>query len=397
MARSTVYRTVEWRKGELVVEQSRGEMDQDRDIDLVLVTGAGASREFGERDKPLPLMADWSNTLFDKLCKANNSYLEITGLEKGLSGEKFEERLGTFLRQVLAFPSGAELIAQSMNLPNTPECLKAQGVLDRWFDDLKSHHKQITQIINESLYELFANVYLNVDGAVKAYGTLLTALEIKPQSNSLVVATTNYDPLAEAALQKLGYIPDWGMSAYPRGQEELFINVGNILDGMPRYTPVLHLHGRVGWHRRPGEDNRVYAQWNPQYSRNSPEIPVVMLPDPEKMYGSDDVINTLWGQFTQALSRAKLVFVLGHSLNDKRLVEALLQNVYPVERIMISALPDGGNATRFDPNGGPLVSNPGVDKFPETWIPMRFQEQPLFATERISELLKRYRLDNETN
>lgn len=114
------------------MELSGGEMDQGRDIDLVLVTGAGASREFGARDKPLPLMADWSNALVDKLSKANNSYLEITGLEKVLPGEKFEERLGTFLRQVQAFPSVGKLIAQSMSLPNIPECLKAEGVLAGW-------------------------------------------------------------------------------------------------------------------------------------------------------------------------------------------------------------------------------------------------------------------------
>jgi len=376
------------------VEQSSGEMDQGRDIDLVLVTGAGASREFGERDKPLPLMADWSNTLFDKLWKANNSYLEMTSLKKDLPGEEFEKHLGTFLRQVQAFPSVAELITQSTNLLNTPESLKAQGALDGWFNDLKFHHKQITEIINESLYEQFANAHLNIDGAAKAYGTLLTALGIKPQSNSLVVATTNYDPLAEAALQKLGYLPDWGMSAYPRGQEELFINVDNILDGMPRYTPVLHLHGRVGWYRRAGEDNHVYAQWSPQYGRHNSEIPVVMLPDPKKTYDGDDVINTLWGQFTEALSRAKLVFVLGHSLNDKRLVETLAKYVYPIDRVIVGLLAKGDNTDKFHESVGSLVFDLIAKQFPTAaLIPMRFQEQPQFPTEKISELLKRYRLD----
>ena len=367
-------------------------MDQGRDIDLVLVTGAGASREFGARDEPLPLMADWSRALFEKLWKANNLYPEMTGLEKDLSGEKFEEHLGTFLRQVQAFPSVADLITQTMNLPNTPGPLKSQGVLDGWFNNLKFELKQITENINESLYEQFANVHLNVDGAAKAYEILLAALEIKPKSNSLVVATTNYDPLAEAALQKLGYLPDWGMPAYPRGQEEVFINVDNILEGLPRYTPVLHLHGRVGWHRRTGEDNRVFAQWNPQYSRNSPEIPVVMLPDPEKTYDGDDVINTLWGQFTQALSRAKLVFVLGHSLNDKRLVNALRQYVEPPERIIISLLADGDNTERFDQAIGTFILDVIAKQFPNaTLIPMKFREEPIFSIVKIPELIKQFR------
>lgn len=367
-------------------------MDQGRDIDLVLVTGAGASREFGARDKPLPLMADWSNALFEKLWKANTSYLEMTGLKKDLPGEKFEERLGTFLRQVQAFPSVADLIAQSMSLPDTPNDLKAQGVLDRWIKNLTSHQGEILELINESLYEQFANRYLNVDGAAKAYEILLAALEVKPKFNSLVVATTNYDPLAEAALQKLGYLPDWGMSAYSRGQEEVFINVDNILEGMPRYTPVLHLHGRVGWHRRTGEDNRVYAQWSPQYSRHNSEIPVVMLPDPEKTYDGDDVINTIWGQFTEALSRAKLVFVLGHSLNDKRLVEALRHYVDSPERIIISLLADGDNTERFDQNLGTFVFDFIAKQFPDaTLIPMKFREEPTFSIVKIPDLIKQFR------
>ena len=41
-----------------------------------------------------------------------------------------------------------------------------------------------------------------------------------------------------------------------------------------------------------------------------------MLPDPDKEYDKDNIINTLWDQFAQALRRAKRVFVLGHSLNN---------------------------------------------------------------------------------
>jgi len=52
---------------------------QERDIDLVLVTGAGASREFGLQGKPLPLMADWSEAIIKKLTQANSAYLALRG------------------------------------------------------------------------------------------------------------------------------------------------------------------------------------------------------------------------------------------------------------------------------------------------------------------------------
>jgi hypothetical protein len=65
-----------------------------------------------------------------------------------------------------------------------------------------------------------------------------------------------------------------------------------------------------------------------------------MLPDPDKVYDKDDVINTLWREFALALRRAKRVLVLGHSLNDAFLLRSLVDNVWPYERIAVTGLPD---------------------------------------------------------
>ena len=43
------------------------EPGRTRDIDLVMVTGAGASRDFGVNGVKLPLMGDWSDALVKKL------------------------------------------------------------------------------------------------------------------------------------------------------------------------------------------------------------------------------------------------------------------------------------------------------------------------------------------
>ena len=51
----------------LAGEDTRGDLitggvaSRERDIDVVLVTGAGASRAFGVNGKPMPLMGDWSD------------------------------------------------------------------------------------------------------------------------------------------------------------------------------------------------------------------------------------------------------------------------------------------------------------------------------------------------
>jgi hypothetical protein len=57
--------------------------ERERDLDLVMVTGAGASRGFGANGSNLPLMGDWSDTLVRPLLSKHGSYLNATGLEQG--------------------------------------------------------------------------------------------------------------------------------------------------------------------------------------------------------------------------------------------------------------------------------------------------------------------------
>jgi hypothetical protein len=57
----------------------------ERDIDVVLVTGAEASRAFGVNGKPMPLMDDWPDHLVRKLGQ-RIGYREVIGLKSGMSG-----------------------------------------------------------------------------------------------------------------------------------------------------------------------------------------------------------------------------------------------------------------------------------------------------------------------
>lgn len=311
--------------------------ERERDIDLVLITGAGASREFGAGGKPLPLMGDWSDAIIRKLSQ-RNGYLEATGLQRGTSGEEFEAQLGRFLRQVEAFPLIQSLLDASVRFqPPSNPALQSQGVLQDWHNATDHHLQQIVELIRQSLYEEFSAAQVDFSKATESYHRLFETLGLRGPSR-WVYATTNYDVIGEVVIENLGKLPDWGVPPRTGLGGEVPIHALDILEGLPRYVPVLHLHGRVGWYRRrdnAGNVTSVYATTNTQHQEGF-GIPVVMLPDPNKAYDGDDIISALWRQFREALQRAKSVLVLGHSLNDQALVSEIAANVQPLDRVGVT-------------------------------------------------------------
>jgi hypothetical protein len=300
----------------------------DRDIDLVLLTGAGASREFGAGGSKVPLMGDWVEPLFMKL--ASEGLSEITGLERTMSGTAFESRLGEFLRERQAFDLIKRLIEPSLKLPGASS---SQGWVEPWYTQVAGQLSRLDTLLAQSLYEQFAT---NIDprAASQAYLGLFQSLGIAKGQSRVVLATTNYDLLAESALLESGWLPDWGQppGALPGVRSES-LAVDDLLGGIPRYVPVLHLHGRVGWFRR--QDEIIYAQGNTTYDANFGS-PVVVYPDPDKVYTAVPVIASIWQQFCQALDRAKRVLVLGHSLNDLAIVQQLSLRVHPRTRLALT-------------------------------------------------------------
>jgi hypothetical protein len=343
---------------------------QERDIDVVLVTGAGASRAFGVNGVPMPLMSDWADHLVGKL-GGRIGYLEATGLRKSMSGEEFESRLGKFLQDAEAFSRIRDLLGPSVKFQDFgagTQVMQGTGVMEQWHQRAVHHFDQITELIRESLYELFADAAVDLDAAAKAYQGLFQSLGLGAPDSSLVYATTNYDTIGEHAIRRSGGLPDWGQPPSLEHEGEARLVVGGLLAGLPRYVPVLHLHGRVGWYRR---DGRVYAA-NVVKHQEEFGIPVVMLPDPEKVYDQDDIIIALWREFSTALARAKRVFVLGHSLNDRYLLQALIQNVRPLDRIAVSVLGDDQNPPQPHPSAGAVMAKIQQSLGNAAVIPMRF-------------------------
>ena len=170
----------------------------ERDIDLVLVTGAGASREFGTGGVKLPLMTDWSDHLVQALA-SGWSHLEITQLRKGMTGLEFESQLGSFLRSVQAFRSVRQLVESSSTFPNLPQGFESQESVAQWYQQSSFQFDQIIEVIHRSLYEQFYDSAIDTQAAVRAFGQLFQALGISPGA-PFVFATTNYDIIATRAL-----------------------------------------------------------------------------------------------------------------------------------------------------------------------------------------------------
>src|ERR1700722_14392443 len=104
--------------------------------------------------------------------------------------------------------------------------MSAQGVMDRWQGQAVHHFGEITTLIYQGLF---------------------TSLGLAGPGAGLVYATTSYDTIGEHAISRSGRPLDWGL---PPALEHGNLNrllIPGLLDGLPRYIPVLHLHGRVGW------------------------------------------------------------------------------------------------------------------------------------------------------
>ncbi len=349
-----------------------------RDIDLVLITGAGASREFGNPQATgggraaMPLMGDWSDSLVRKLAE-QNAGPELVGLSHGLAGLEFEHRLGRFLRLVQMFPDLEPILKPSIQaIGNSP---LDGSQLKEWHLQLQARLQSCVRLIHESLYENFGWERTMPSAAAKAYGHLFQALRITPQER-IVYATTNYDRLGEAVLGELGWRADCGERSNYHGpgvNSEIRVDVEGLLDGMPRYAPVLHLHGAIGWYRRQ-PDQSVIAADGGQFNSDVGD-PVVMLPDPEKDYEAEPIVQAIWAEFRQALRRAKKVLVLGHSLNDDALVSALRTEVTPAQRVAITLLGAEDKPDEPDESAAPTLEIV-TERLPgAVTIPLRFDKQ----------------------
>ena len=103
---------------------------------------------------------------------------------------------------------------------------------------------------------------------------------------------------------------------------------------------------------------------------------MLCCPTQTRFYDQDDVINSLWQQFTDALTRAKRVFVLGHSLNDAYLLRALAATLHPFDRIAVTVLENERNDGKPHKSAASTLEKITAHLGNAAIIPIRFGDSP---------------------
>ncbi len=280
---------------------------------LVLVTGAGATRELGG-ETPLPLMPDWAATLRGALDDADVGLAELVGIRRGQSGPEFEQAVGDFLTWQRVLP----LAARYQPFGLDPAARRQDDVKD-WHRRAEFRAAKVVEVLHRTLYEQFGGGRINPEQAKLAYGGLLNKIDFVG-GRTITIATTNYDTAAEIALAELDLSPEIGAATGPGGNQ--ILRPAGLFD-RAHYgnVPVLHLHGAVGWWTQPDGTVRILPYSTPFGDYDG--APTVLLPDPQKNPALEPAVRALWEQFEVALGQATHVLVVGHSLHDPVLVDRL--------------------------------------------------------------------------
>jgi hypothetical protein len=283
---------------------------------IVVVAGAGASRALA--DPPMPLMTDWISSLVTDL-QAEDSFLpSVIGLGADLSGEDIEARLGDFL----AFEAGLDLFERFKPLGYTSIAAQ-EMLLSQWGSKARERCRQVVGIIHRNLYDSFGSKRLDRQRAKSAYEGLRSVLiDAGAPVPAVAFATTNYDCAIEIAFQMLGskvldgFRPEGYGTPYfdPLGIAEEALQANGVV-------PVLHLHGAVGWYREP--DGRIARYPADQPYNPTLGVPALLLPDSRKTTGSLPGAERVWREFDSLLREATHLLFVGHSLNDRYLIDRI--------------------------------------------------------------------------
>jgi hypothetical protein len=276
-------------------------------VKLVLITGAGASRDLGA-GRPLPLMGDWSSSLA----------LALEGQEVGLAkacqlmpgdGPTFEKNLGLLLQ----WERDSALHERFLTLGGVSVGSYDSNMTD-YLNRMKSRLSAVKATLDRNLYDLFGQERIDDDAAQRGYQALFDALG----DPDLMVATTNYDRSIEAALGGMGRPFKTGFVR--RGERTPVLRPEGLVREQAPGAVVLHLHGAVGWY---DTGTQVEDHLGDKAFNASLGTPVVLYPDPDKDPTEHRAVSQLWTEFREALAWSDHVLVLGHGLNDPALLREL--------------------------------------------------------------------------
>jgi hypothetical protein len=179
--------------------------------------------------------------------------------------------------------------------------------------------------------------------------------------------------IADAALEARGFSFDDGTHAsrFSGGGAERRFRVSRRVEVVDRDVPLPHLHGRVGWLVRSSSGNPgAYAIDNFREWKDYFGVPLVMLPDPYKDPTQDAILGEMWVELRRALKLARRILVLGHSLNDAPLVQALSEPSR-AGKVGITLLEDP-QAGELDGDAPEVAERVNRELPDATHIPLRF-------------------------
>jgi hypothetical protein len=286
----------------------------ERRIRIVVVTGAGASRNLGAKGE-LPLMADWARILVKDVYEAAPGLPNAIGLTEGLGAEDFEDLVGSFLSWQAAIDLNERFAAVgNVNIGSVSTDVST------WINHSRQRAEAFTGALRKSLFREFGRDAIDEQAAAQAHSTLQNLLG---SADSLVYATTNYDISIEVGLEEIGTNVNDGFKAARRAAAPE-LSLDEMIDwdsGHGGQQPVLHLHGAVGWYREP--DGKILKHYPDLPYNPTLGAPVILPPDPNKDPVTDSSVSLLWDRFRTALRGATHILVIGHSLNDAPLVRVL--------------------------------------------------------------------------
>lgn len=169
------------------------------------MAGAGASRLLGH-ERELPIMSEWAELLCSDLDEREMQLAKTIGLAPGMSADKFEEALGKVMQFAAAFP----LVELFVDLGGPHPGSRTSEAVDS-MNRQKVTLETIAEVLRTSMYREFGREAIDELKAADAYRSLTGILQA-PSHNSIVFATTNYDPAIEVGLQHLNLNPNDGFA-----------------------------------------------------------------------------------------------------------------------------------------------------------------------------------------
>jgi hypothetical protein len=295
---------------------------------LLLITGAGASRNLSaDPDKPMPLMADWAETLRSSL---GPDLASMTSLTDAATGVQFEETLGGLFRW-------HDQIGQAKRFAGMARASDRDPTFETYFvmglGHARKHFQAVLKNLHESLFREFGPDRIDAERAKTAYEEAFDLVAGSPaEPLEIVCATTNYDRSLEAGLEAMGRTVRSGFK--PHSIWTPTLDPAGLGTFQPTSVSLLYLHGAVGWYRR---GNRITSQAADAPYNSSLGDPAVLYPGPDKDMGRFETVE-LWREFEAAVGDATHILVVGHALNDRHLVAALKEaggrvavTVYPLD------------------------------------------------------------------